>query len=272
MNDSEKLPAYFIPHGGGPWHVMDDAFGDPEGYGKLKKYLEDLGKNYKDRINAVLVISGHWEEPVPTIYSSESLALFYDYYGFPEFTYKLQWPAKGDAGLALQVEKLLKTSGFRTDMDDKRGYDHGTFVPMMVAFPDVNVPVVQLSLIKGLNPQTHIKMGKALEPLRKEGVLIIGSGMSYHNMQGFMSESLTGASASKQFDEWLTRSVEKNNAIKRNELLVNWEKAPKARESHPRSEHLAPLFVIAGAAGDDTAIRDYSGLLMSINISGYKFG
>jgi aromatic ring-opening dioxygenase catalytic subunit (LigB family) len=272
MNDSEKLPAYFVPHGGGPWHVMDDAFGDPEGYGKLKKYLEDLGKKYKDRINAVLVISGHWEEPVPTIYSSESPALFYDYYGFPEFTYKLQWPAKGDAGLALQVEKLLKTSGFRTDMDDKRGYDHGTFVPMMVAFPDVNVPVVQLSLIKGLNPQTHIKMGKALEPLRKEGVLIIGSGMSYHNMQGFMSESLTGASASKQFDEWLTRSVEKNNAIKRNELLVNWEKAPKARESHPRSEHLAPLFVIAGAAGDDTAIRDYSGLLMSINISGYKFG
>jgi aromatic ring-opening dioxygenase catalytic subunit (LigB family) len=157
-------------------------------------------------------------------------------------------------------------------MDDKRGYDHGTFVPMMVAFPDVNVPVVQLSLIKGLNPQTHIKMGKALEPLRKEGVLIIGSGMSYHNMQGFMSESLTGASVSKHFDDWLTQSVEKNNAYERNELLINWEKAPMARDSHPRSEHLIPLFVAAGAAGNDTAIRDYSGLLMSINISGYKFG
>jgi aromatic ring-opening dioxygenase catalytic subunit (LigB family) len=272
MNGSEKLPAYFIPHGGGPWHVMDDAFGDPEGYGKLKEYLEDLGKKFKDTINAVLVISGHWEEPAPTIYSTDKPSLFYDYYGFPEFTYKLKWPAKGDAGLALKVEKLLNSSGFVTGMDNRRGYDHGTFVPLMIAFPDAPVPVVQLSLIKGLDPQIHIKMGKALEPLRKEGVLIIGSGMSYHNMQGFMSESLTGASASKQFDEWLTQSVEKNNAIERNELLVNWERAPKARESHPRSEHLLPLFVIAGAAGDDTAIRDYSGLLMGINISGYKFG
>ncbi len=272
MNDSEKLPAYFIPHGGGPWHVMDDASGDPEGYGKLKEYLEDLSRKFKDRINAVLVISGHWEETVPTIYSVANSSLFYDYYGFPEFTYKLKWPAKGDAGLALKVEKLLVSSGFRTDMDNRRGYDHGTFVPMMVAFPDASVPVIQLSLIKGLDPKIHIKMGKALEPLRNEGVLIIGSGMSYHNMQRFMSGSLTEASVSKQFDDWLTRSVEINNAGERNEMLVNWEKAPKARESHPRSEHLAPLFVIAGAAGDDTAGRDYSGLLMSINISGYKFG
>lgn len=166
MNTSEKLPVYFIPHGGGPWHVMDDASGDPEGYGKLKEYLEDLGRKFKDRI----------------------------------------------------------------------------------------------------------KMGKALEPLRKEGVLIIGSGMSYHNMQGFMSGTSSAASVSKHFDNWLTQSVEKNSAAERNELLINWERAPKARESHPRSEHLLPLFVIAGAAGDDTAVRDYSGLLMGINISGYKFG
>jgi len=272
MNDSEKLPAYFIPHGGGPWHVMDDDFGDPEGYGKLKEYLEDLGRKFKDRINAVLVISGHWEEPVPTIYSSENPSLYYDYYGFPEFTYKLNRPAKGDAGFASRVEKLLDSSGFRTDIDDRRGYDHGTFVPMMVVFPDINVPVFQLSLIKGLDPQIHIKMGNALEPLRKEGVLIIGSDMSYHNMQGFMSGTSSAASVSKQFDNWLTQSVEKNRAGERNELLINWEKAPKARESHPRSEHLAPLFVVAGAAGADTAVRGYSGLLMGINISGYKFG
>jgi aromatic ring-opening dioxygenase catalytic subunit (LigB family) len=115
-------------------------------------------------------------------------------------------------------------------------------------------------------------MGKALEPLRKEGVLIIGSGMSYHNMQGFMSGSSSVVLVSKHFDDWLTQSVEKNNAYERNELLINWEKAPMARDSHPRSEHLIPLFVAAGAAGNDTAIRDYSGLLMSINISGYKFG
>jgi aromatic ring-opening dioxygenase catalytic subunit (LigB family) len=272
MITSEKLPAYFIPHGGGPWNVMDDAFGDPEGYGKLRKYLENLGQRHKNEIKAILVISGHWEEAVPTIYFGENHPLFYDYYGFPEFTYNLSWPAKGDSGLSLQVEKLLNSSGFRTAREDNRGFDHGTFVPLMVAFPDAGVPVVQLSLIRGLDPKAHIDLGRALEPLRNEGVLIIGSGMSYHNMQGFMSGAPSAAGVSKQFDDWLTQSVTENNDGERNEFLINWNKAPKARESHPRSEHLVPLFVVAGTAGNDKAVRDYSGLLMGINISGFKFG
>ena len=174
--------------------------------------------------------------------------------------------------MAKRIENLFKASGFKTKREYKRGFDHGTFVPLMIAIPEANIPVVQLSLVNSLDPETHINIGKALELLRNEGVLIIGSGMSYHNMRGFMSGSSSAAGISTQFDDWLTQTVEINDTKKRNEMLINWENAPKARESHPRSEHLIPLFVVTGAAGSDKGSRDYSGLLMGIKVSGYKFG
>jgi aromatic ring-opening dioxygenase catalytic subunit (LigB family) len=198
--------------------------------------------------------------------------LLYDYYGFPDSTYHLKWPAPGNPELAERIENLLHLNGFETKREFERGFDHGTFVPLMIAFPKPEIPVVQLSLVKTLDPETHINLGKALELLRNEGVLIIGSGMSYHNMRGFMSGSSPAADISTQFDNWLTQTVEINDTKKRNEMLINWENAPKARESHPRSEHLTPLFVVAGAAGSDKGSRDYSGLLMGIKVSGYKFG
>lgn len=271
MIDSEKLPAYFIPHGGGPWNVMDDAFGDPAGYGSLRNYLEDLGMEYKNNIKAILIISGHWEEAVPTIYFSVNPPLYYDYYGFPDFTYNLHWPTPGSPELAFQVEKLLTVAGFTTARETRRGFDHGTFVPLMISFPEAKIPVVQLSLVKGLDPSVHIAIGKALEALRSEGVLIIGSGMSYHNMQGFMSGSSSAAGNSKQFNEWLTHTIEISDPEKRNETLINWKKAPKALDSHPRSEHLAPLFTVAGAAGTGKGALDYSGSLMGVSVTGYKF-
>jgi aromatic ring-opening dioxygenase catalytic subunit (LigB family) len=267
-----KLPVIYIPHGGGPWNVIEDGFGDPKGYAHLQEYLITLGKKYREKISAILVISAHWEEAFPTVHYGSSPAMYYDYYGFPDFTYQLKWPAPGNPKLASKVEKLLADNGFKTSRETERGFDHGTFVPLMIAFPEAKIPVVQLSLVKGLDPSVHIAMGKALEPLRNEGVLIIGSGMSYHNMQGFMSRSSSAASISKQFNDWLTNSVVIKDAEKRNEMLINWEKAPKARESHPRSEHLLPLFVVAGAAGSDTGSLDYSESLMGVSISGYKFG
>lgn len=267
-----KLPVYFIPHGGGPWHVMGNAMGDPLSYGKLRDYLTRLGNTYKSEIKSILVISGHWEEQVPTVHFGTNPSMLYDYYGFPEHTYRLTWPAPGNPDLAERIEKLLHLNGFETKREFERGFDHGTFVPFMIAFPEANIPVVQLSLVNSLDPETHINMGKALESFREEGVLIIGSGMSYHNMRGFMSESSSAAGISKQFDDWLTQTVEINDTKKRNEMLINWENAPKARESHPRSEHLVPLFVVAGTTGSDKGSRDYSGLLMGINVSGYKFG
>ena len=272
MSNPEKLPVFFIPHGGGPWHVMADAFGDPVGYGKLKDYLVDLGQKCSPEIKAILVISGHWEETVPTVHFGTNPPLFYDYYGFPDFTYNLKWQAPGNPELALRIEEQLINAGFTSARETQRGYDHGTFVPFMIAFPEAKIPVVQLSMVNSLDPSTHIAMGKALEPLRYEGVLIVGSGMSYHNMRGFMSGGSSAANDSKLFGDWLTNTVENLDPQKRNNSLVDWQKAPGARNSHPRSEHLVPLFVAAGAAGTDIGHRDYSGKLNSIHVSGYKFG
>lgn len=267
-----KLPVYFIPHGGGPWHVTKNAMGDPIGYGRLREYLENFGEQYSQKIKAILVVSGHWEEDLPILQFGSNPSLLYDYYGFPESTYHLKWPAPGNPELAEQIENLFKARRVKTKRDYERGFDHGIFVPLMIAFPKANIPVVQLSLVNSFDPETHINLGEVLEPLRNEGVLIIGSGMSYHNMQGFMSGSSSATGVSMQFDDWLTDTVEINDAKKRNAMLINWKTAPKARESHPRSEHLAPLFVVAGAAGIDKGSRDYSGLLMGVKVSGYKFG
>jgi len=269
---SEKLPVFFIPHGGGPWHIMDDFMGDPQGYGMLRNYLKKIGNDFHDKIKAILVVSGHWEESVPTINFSEHPTLLYDYYGFPEFTYQLNWPALGNLQLASRIESLLLEGGFTTARENLRGFDHGVFVPLMLAFPQADIPVVQLSLIKGLRPIQHIAMGKALESLRSEGVLIIGSGMSFHNLRGMMSGNQAISKISEQFDKWLNHAVENKNSEIRNQLLTQWLGAPGARESHPRSEHLAPLFVVAGAAGNDLGKQDFSGTLLNVKISSYRFG
>jgi len=267
-----KLPVYFIPHGGGPWHVMKDAMGDPMGYGHLREYLENFGQQYSQKIKAILVISGHWEENIPTLQSGSNPSLFYDYYGFPDYTYHLNWSAGGNPPLAEHIENLLKASGFVTNRDYNRGYDHGTFVPLMVSFPEPDFPVIQLSLVNTLDPVTHIQMGKALEPLRNEGVLIVGSGMSYHSMRGFMTGGTSAIKNAEKFDKWLTETISNQDIETRNMGLINWYKAPSALECHPRSEHLVPLFVVTGAAANDEGKLDYSGTLMGLKISGYKFG
>lgn len=271
-HQSDKLPTFYLPHGGGPWHVMDDAFGDPVGYGKLREYLVKFGQEYSQKIKAILVISAHWEEDFPTVQFGSNPPLLYDYYGFPESTYHLNWPASGNTELSERIENLIKASGFITKREFKRGYDHGTFVPLMIAFQKPKIPVVQLSLVKTLDAETHINLGKAIEPLRDEGVLIIGSGMSYHNMRGFISGGTSDAENAEKFNNWLSETITNPNVHERNLALMNWEKAPAALENHPRNEHLAPLFVIAGTTGNDTGLIDYAGTLMGVKISGFKFG
>ncbi len=272
MNSSDKLPVFFIPHGGGPWNVMDDSMGDPEGYGKLTEYLKKLGQEFGRKARSLLIISAHWEEPLPTVHFGKNPGMYYDYYGFPEFTYHIRWDAPGNPDLAADVDQLLRASGFKTAHETGRGYDHGTFVPMMVAFPEANIPTVQLSLVQGLDPAIHVAIGKALEPLRSEDVLIICSGMSYHNMRGFMAGGNYVGRVSKQFDDWLTAAIETKDIEKRNELLIHWKDAPAALESHPRSEHLVPLFVAAGAAGEDFGYKNFSGTIMGATVSSFKFG
>ena len=270
--ENDRLPVLYIPHGGGPWHVMEDSFGDDTGYDGLRAYLVQLGGQFKHTIESILVISAHWEEARPTVHDGPHPGMLYDYGGFPEFTYTLKWPAPGNPALATRANQLLKQAGFETGTESQRGYDHGTFVPMMVAFPEATIPVAQLSLVTGLDPATHFAMGRALEPLRDEGVLVVGSGMSYHNMHGFMSGDPRVREASSRFDDWLADAVAITDPEQRRHALVHWKQAPEALACHPRSEHLVPLFIVAGAAGSDAGRRDYSEMLMGVHVASHVFG
>jgi aromatic ring-opening dioxygenase catalytic subunit (LigB family) len=272
MKESVKLPVFYIPHGGGPWNVMEESFGGSTGYGALKEYLVELGNRYREKAKALLVISAHWEEPKPAIHFGAAPGMLYDYGGFPDFTYRLKWPAPGHPELAARIEGLLAAAGFSTTRESGRGYDHGTFVPLMVAFPEARLPVAQVSLVNGLDPAVHFALGQALEPLRSEKVLIIGSGMSYHNMRGFMSSDPRVGQISKRFDDWLAEAVAIEDLELRREALVGWRMAPGALECHPRSEHLVPLFVAAGAAGSDGGRREYAKALLGVSVSSHIFG
>ena len=272
MTNREILPVCYLPHGGGPWNVMMDDFGPDSGYGELAGWLRDFGARFRDRAKALLVISAHWEEARPTVHFGAKPGMLYDYGGFPDYTYKLSWPAPGAPEPAARVESLLEAAGIKTARETERGYDHGTFVPMMVAFPEAKLPVAQLSLVSGLDPATHFAIGAALEPLRGEGVLIVASGMSYHNMRGFMSGDPRALEDSRRFDEWLAEAVALPDVEARKKALVAWRDAPSALSCHPRSEHLVPLFVAAGAAGKDPGRRDWSGELMGVRVSGHVFG
>jgi len=265
---SSRLPVVFIPHGGGPWPFVRTPFGSEAELAGLAGYLRSLAQLPKEPPRAVLIVSAHWEEQRPTVMSGKSPPLLFDYYGFPPESYQLTWPAPGEPALAARVRELLGAAGFDTAEDTERGFDHGTFVPLKLAYPDANLPTVQLSLKAGLNPSEHLALGRALQPLRDEGVFIIGSGMSYHNLRAFGAAGRPAASA---FDAWLRESVPAE-AAERDARLADWLKAPEARAAHPREEHLLPLMVIAGAAGADRGRVAYHGSLLGLEISAYDFG
>lgn len=268
-NSKLRMPTWFIPHGGGPCFFMD--WNPPNEWKRMEHYLRNAASRLPQRPKAILMVSAHWLEPVLSVTSSAQPALIYDYYGFPPHTYSLQYPAPGDPPLAARVVDLLGQAQLPARMDAQRGFDHGMFIPLMLIFPAADIPVVQLSLGQSLDPELHLHMGAALAPLRDEGVLIIGSGMSFHNLRtrgdpqyGPMSE---------QFDQWLTAAVESDPASRR-QALLHWEQAPFARQCHPprAEEHLLPLMVAAGAAGQDQGQRVYSDWAMERAMSGFSFG
>jgi aromatic ring-opening dioxygenase catalytic subunit (LigB family) len=201
--------------------------------------------------------------------SSSHPPLLFDYYGFPPHTYELEWPAPGAPDLAKRIGTLLSAAGIESATETKRGFDHGVFVPLKVAYPDANVPTVQLSLQAGLDPKAHLAIGRALAPLREEGVLIIGSGLSFHNMGALKNGR--GGPASKAFDGWLSSIVEQS-AERRDAELAAWSMAPSARESHPREEHLLPLMVAAGAAENDRGKSVFRDVIMDATMSAIRFG
>jgi aromatic ring-opening dioxygenase catalytic subunit (LigB family) len=251
---------------------MDWTWGPPDTWHNTRRFLESLAASLPEKPKALLVISGHWEEPAFTAGAAADPGLIFDYSGFPAHTYQLTWPAPGDPELAERVAALLKQAGLPSGLSPDRGYDHGVFVPLKVAFPLADIPVVTLSLAASatgaLDPAMHIAAGRALAPLRDEGVLIVGSGMSFHNLRAyFRPETLA---ASRAFDAWLTASVESPGA-QRDAQFADWQNAPSARFSHPREEHLVPLFVVAGAGGDAPGTRVFNDEPMGAAISAYRF-
>ncbi len=266
MHDPSRMPTLFLPHGGGPWPFVDVGFGDPDEWARLATYLRGLGRF---RPRAMLVVSAHWEAAVATVTTHPSPPLLYDYSGFPPEAYRLTWPSPGDVTLARRVRALLDVAGLPSAEDPQRGFDHGTFVPLKLSHPRADVPTVQLSLLRGLDPEHHLAMGRALRPLRDEGVLIVGSGMSYHDMRGF--GSARGRDASLAFDAWLQPTVTAAPS-EREARLRRWQDAPGARLCHPREEHLLPLMVVAGAAGDDVGTVPYADSVLGVRIAAAHFG
>jgi aromatic ring-opening dioxygenase catalytic subunit (LigB family) len=262
-----RFPTFFLSHGGGPWPFLDDRRVQ---YAKTAAAFSELPQRLPSRPRAVLVITGHWEADEFTVSTSAHPPMVYDYYGFPEHTYHLKYPAPGEPGLAVKVKALLERAGIECREDGNQGFDHGTFVPLGLMYPNADMPIVLLSLKSTYDPTEHVTVGQALASLRDEGILIVGSGLTYHNMRGFgRAESKP---VSYEFEAYLNEAISQADAKRRNAMLIDWQNAPSARLAHPREDHLLPLMVAAGAADDDVGHRLFVDEVASVAMASYEFG
>ncbi|HSQ40920.1 MAG TPA: class III extradiol ring-cleavage dioxygenase [Fibrobacteraceae bacterium] len=232
----------YLSHGGGPLPIL----GDP-GHERMISFLKALPQRLK-KPEAIIVISAHWEKSVPTIIGGERPPLLYDYYGFPEEAYSIKYPVQGNPTLAKRVQALLSARDIESDVELRRGFDHGVFEPLKMMYPGAGIPAIQISLISGLDPERHILMGSALKELLEENVLIIGSGFSFHNLGAFRwNDDNRPDKRNDGFQDWLIDVCTGGSAKEEKEgHLKEWEKAPNARYCHPREEHLLPLHVCFG--------------------------
>ncbi|MGE3757214.1 MAG: class III extradiol ring-cleavage dioxygenase [Pseudobdellovibrionaceae bacterium] len=265
-----RQPTFFLSHGGGPWPWL---MKETSMFDVLSEAMGKIVSQLPERPKAILVISGHWEESQLAVMASEHPRMIYDYGGFPEHTYHIQYPSPGAPELAVKVQSLLKKAGFQTQLDSQRGYDHGTYSVIYPLFPNADIPVIQLSMKSDYDPEEHLRIGRALAPLRDEGVLIVGSGSSYHNMRGFFGHVKSATEDSRDFDSWLQTAMA-SSPDDRWQQIANWKSdAPHARAVHPREDHLIPLMVAVGAAGNDKAILIYNELFMrTVMVSSFRFG
>lgn len=259
-----QQPSLFIPHGGGPCFFMKDPHGTWAG---MAAFLRSLPALLPEQPRAVLIVSGHWETDGFALTGAERPSLIYDYYNFPQHTYELRYDVPGSPALAARASTLLIEAGLDASVDPVRGLDHGVFVPLKVALPEASIPVVEMSVDRRLDPLLHLKAGRALSVLRDEGVLILASGMSFHNMRGYGDRRFTAPS--QAFDTWLTQAVGHPGPA-RAALLADWAVAPAARLAHPEAEHLLPLMVAAGAA-ERPGEQVYSEKVLETFISGFRF-
>jgi aromatic ring-opening dioxygenase catalytic subunit (LigB family) len=266
---NRRLPTYYLSHGGGPWPYME---------GEMRRRFDDLEASllairhdWSDAVRAVLVVSGHWETDEFAVSSAAHPGMVFDYYGFPEHLYRIKYDAPGSPELAMRVRAMLEAGGFACESDPERGFDHGTFSLMQPLYPNGEMPIVQLSVKQDLDPQAHFSVGRLLAPLRDQGVVIIGSGSSFHNL------ALRGPAAiepSRSFDGWLQQTLLQTSIAERRQRVANWMVAPDARIAHPREDHLIPLMVALGAAEEEAAALVYHqpDFLGGWALSSFRFG
>jgi aromatic ring-opening dioxygenase catalytic subunit (LigB family) len=268
---SARLPTFYLSHGGGPWPYTKGEF--RQHFAALEASLQELPRSLGVRPDAILVISGHWEERDFAVMASPSPTMVYDYGGFPEELYHIRYPAPGSPALAQRALSLIQHAGLPAHLDPERGFDHGVYSLLAVTHPQADVPVVQISMRHDYDPESHLRLGRALAPLREEGILIVGSGSSYHNLRHFFHPA-GPRQESAQFDSWLEETLVQSIPTRRAERLLEWERAPAARSAHPQEDHLVPLFVAVGAAQTEPGrvIYHEDRFLGRITLSSYQFG
>jgi aromatic ring-opening dioxygenase catalytic subunit (LigB family) len=262
----KKLPTYYLSHGGGPWPWIPEM---REYFSALEVALKQTIIDHGEKPDAILMISGHWEENEVTVQGAEKPSMIYDYYGFPPHTYEITYDAPGAPAVAARTLELLQNAGIKSSIHPTRGFDHGLYAPMEVMYPEANMPIFQVSMLHSYDPMEHIKIGRALAPLREENIMIVGSGLSFHNLRIAQG---AGRIPSAEFDAWLfdAMSAEPED---REKQLCQWENAPSARICHPQADHLVPLFVALGAAENEKATRIFNNVgPTGITVSNYRFG
>lgn len=258
------LPAVFVSHGS-PMLAVEDA--------PARNFLKTLPGLLPERPKAILAVSAHWERLRPALSAPPHNETIHDFGGFPPELYQLQYPAPPSADLARRAAGLLANAGIQADIDTRRGLDHGAWVPLLVAWPEADIPVAQLSVQTRLGPEHHFRLGEALKPLREEGVLILGSGSFTHDLSSFRSSG-GRLDAPEQdwvhaFAEWMTDAL---NAGRVDDLLGYRTQAPEAMHNHPTEEHLLPLFVTLGAGADRIRHLHQSTTYGILRMDAFAFG
>ncbi|MGZ7118780.1 MAG: DODA-type extradiol aromatic ring-opening family dioxygenase [Methanobacterium sp.] len=255
------LPTLFISHGA-PTLPLEDI--------PARNFLKELGSQF-NKVKAVLCISAHWATSAPTVNAVQRPNTIHDFYGFPEELYQIEYPASGNLQLAEKVANLIKSKDIPCNIDDQRGLDHGAWVPLMLMYPDADIPVVQLSIQTHLDPSPHLKVGRALNNLRNENILILGSGGAVHPL-GYVGFRFRGATDNWaiEFDNWLTDAVKNGNE----HLLTNYRQlAPYPERAHPYPDHYMPLVAAFGAAGEGAKgeVIHHSWYMGDLGLAAYKF-
>ncbi len=267
MKSNKRASILYIPHGGGPLPLLSE-----KGYERMNPFLREFPSTIP-KPEAIVVISAHWEEPVISITAHKNPPMLFDYHGFPPESYEYDYPAPGRPRLASRIKAMLATAAIESRLDYERGFDHGVFIPLMLMYPQADIPCVQISLSNSLDSAFHVELGKALAPLKNENLLILGSGFSFHNMQALMNKRDDAIDEKNRlFEDWLaqTCSDPELELGERERRLIEWDRAPHARYCHPREEHLLPLQVCFGMART-TATTVFQDVVSGFITSAYQW-